>query len=107
MKIVTNATYYTCDHCTKRMFTKKGMSNHEMFCKSNPRNKHKCFDFCKHLQRERMEGQTVFTCLLLNEDMYSYKAEKRKHPVLKDEESMRMPNHCSGHEYMKITPPQF
>jgi hypothetical protein len=93
------------------MFGKGAMSRHEKYCKDNPINKHKCFDFCKHLSmkdnRVYLEygtsGSIEFTCDVSGERMYSYKFEKNYNkPATALNGLTRMPLKCEMHEYMKV-----
>lgn len=77
MQVLTNQTIYKCDHCGKKSFTR--LTHHEHYCKKNPDNQHKCFEFCKHLHKDKVEGSTVFTCRVKKIDLYSYIAERRRY----------------------------
>lgn len=83
---ITETTVYECGFCGKKQYRKCDMSKHEKWCKKNPNNDHKCFQYCTHLVRDReifddTEGyektRRTFTCSLLNKKMYSYIAERR------------------------------
>lgn len=88
---------YKCDYCPKASTSASAMSQHERKCKHNPNNKHKCFDYCKHLDRVAgMKNRVDFMCMLNKELMYSYKAEKSS---IKIEGLKRMPLQCDKHEY--------
>lgn len=103
-------TIYRCDHCNRPMFGKGAMSRHEKYCKENPNNDHKCFDFCKHLKRtvfidsddyENYEKRTDMECVKLKKFMYSYKFEKNYNkPVNALDGLERMPLECEHHCYM-------
>jgi len=110
---ITLQNVYKCDHCGKKQFRKCDMTRHEKFCKENPNNKHKCFQYCKHLQKseDEYEGQshydagetffgvkTVFTCALTKQKMFSYIAERKSLPVVKEEDSIRMPLECEKYK---------
>ena len=64
------------------MLSAGSMARHEKYCRYNPENKHKCFEYCTNLKRERViQGrhlETVFTCEITGNKMYSYLAEKKK-----------------------------
>ena len=98
---------YQCEHCKKNMLNAGSMSRHEHFCKQNPNNLHRCFDFCKHLEKtssviehdEMPLRVTHFTCLKLDKKMYSYKFEKSvgfRPMYISDLE--RMPLKCDDYE---------
>ena len=100
---------FTCDHCGKKQFRKSDMSRHEKWCKKNPNNDHKCFQFCKHLIKgeEEYEGvnydevfigkKTVFQCALTKQKMYSFIAERKKLPVVNESDAIRMPLKCDSY----------
>jgi len=108
MKII-QTTVYVCEHCGRKMFGKGAMSRHEKYCKHNPSNKHKCFDFCKHLQKldnyehddfGNLRGGCEMICLLSDKKMYSYKFEKNYNkPATALNGLERMPLSCELHEY--------
>lgn len=109
MIVLHNRTLYRCDYCMKHRLTKAAAVRHELFCRYNPNNRHKCFD-CEHLVRTdaaaaigadgelKHEGRQAFTCAKFGHDMYTYVAERRK-IVEKLGDVIRMPLECSGHEY--------
>jgi hypothetical protein len=103
---------FTCDYCGKKQFRKCDMSRHEKWCKKNPNNDHKCFQYCKHLLKseEEYEGhsnqdydetfsgkKTVFTCALTKQKMYSFIAERKKLPVVNESDVIRMPLECKSY----------
>jgi hypothetical protein len=108
---------YQCDHCKKKMRSKGAMSQHEMYCKENPNNKHICFEWCKHLTKEVKENYsepdyygpgeliervTHFTCQKTGKKMYSYLLEKKI--SFKQEfiiGLIRMPLDCNQYEVME------
>lgn len=103
-----NRTVYFCEFCRKYYIHKGHGKRHEKYCKENPANKHKCFEFCRYLKRsvERLEGEygfcgheTIFTCTKHNKEMYSYIAERRDilGYINYDE---RMPLNCAEFESM-------
>jgi hypothetical protein len=107
---------YQCDHCNKKMRSAGAMSRHEKYCNHNPINKHICFEWCKHLKKERVDilytdpetretevewSKIEFTCLAKNVKMYSFLLEKKK--AFKPEfiEGIeRMPLDCNKYEVM-------
>jgi len=92
------------------MFGKGAMSRHEKYCKENPNNQHKCFDYCKHLKREVFQSvddyenysrRTDMTCMVTGKKMYSFKFEKNyTKPATALNGLERMPLKCDLHEYM-------
>jgi hypothetical protein len=107
MKVI-ETPHFKCDFCGKRQFRKCDMSLHEKWCKKNPINAHACFQHCIHLLKteEDYDGstyynedytgkRTIFTCALTQQKMYSFIAERRKLPVLKEPGTIRMPLQCS------------
>lgn len=105
---------YICEHCDKKMFGAGAMARHEKYCTRNPHNKHKCFDFCKHLLKtsevvynggEPYCRRTVFTCGKTNKEMYSFILEKHASlwpydKILDGKE--RMPLECDLFEPMSF-----
>lgn len=102
---------FTCDYCGKKKFRKCDMSRHEKWCRNNPNNQHKCFQFCRYLVKseEEYEGRdqydydetftgkkTVFHCALTNQKMYSFIAERKKLPVVNESDAVRMPLECES-----------
>jgi len=91
------------------MFGKGAMSRHEKYCKENPNNKHKCFDFCKHLKWEKHYayddygnqcGHTDMICEKRDVYMYSFKFEKNTHkPATALNGLERMPLECDLYEW--------
>lgn len=106
---IQQETVYRCEHCNRPMFGKGAMSRHEKYCKENPNNKHKCFDFCKHLEWERNYayddygnqcGGSNMICTKRNIDMYSFKFEKNvAKPIGALNGLERMPLVCDLHEF--------
>lgn len=108
---------YQCEHCNKKGRSKGAMTWHEKHCKNNPVNKHICFEFCKHLKKERVNeteynsemgfdeivsSKVEFTCLAKSEKMYSYLLEKKR--TFKPEfiiGLVRMPLDCNKYEVME------
>jgi len=104
---------YECEHCRKKMLGAGAMSRHEKYCRENPNNEHKCFDFCKHLIKGRETLQShgepycsyvTFHCDKLNKGLYSYKLEKNVNakPTYFNELE-RMPLECDSFESMHWT----
>jgi hypothetical protein len=108
MKILHNRTLYRCEYCTKHRLTRAAAQRHELFCRHNPSNKHKCFG-CEHLVVSQQAaavgaegqlqhaGRQSFTCAKFGKDMYTYVAERRN-IVEKLGEVERMPLTCKGYE---------
>lgn len=103
---VTTGKIYKCDFCGKRQFRQCDMTMHERWCKENPKNNHKCFQFCRHLIKtsEEYDGEnfvghrTIFTCELTKQGMFSYIAERKRLPVINEKDSIRMPLECDKFE---------
>lgn len=75
------------------------LSKHERKCRRNPNNRHKCFEYCKHLKMDKCGINKTFECLKTGELMFSYKAEHRGLDfVIKN--LVRMPLECNLHEPM-------
>ncbi len=80
----TQETVYRCEFCNRAMFGAGAMSLHEKRCKKNPKNKHKCFEYCAHLVRSFNQTDfnedeflhTEFTCAKTGKNLWSYKAER-------------------------------
>lgn len=123
---ITQRKVYQCEFCKRNMLSAGSMSRHEKFCKENPNNQHKCFDWCVHLEKsledigyrsgnpdddERIRI-THMTCLKLNKKMYSFKLEKKanfKPAYIVGLE--RMPLECEHHqltsEHMEVSNLEF
>jgi hypothetical protein len=54
MKIQENVIVYQCEHCSKKLFRKHAMINHEESCKSNPENMRACH-YCTFLTKQTCE----------------------------------------------------
>ena len=103
---------YICEHCNKKMFGAGAMSRHEKWCKENTNNKHKCFEFCKHLEMTQeyeadydgyKQKFTKMICTKRNVDMYSYKFEKKTTKPANTLEGLeRMPLKCDLYEEMGV-----
>lgn len=104
--------YFKCDFCGKKQFRECDMAKHEKWCKKNPKNEHTCFQHCKHLikSEEEYEGvsydgeyegkRTVFTCAVNSQKMFSFIAERRNLPVIKEPNTIRMPLDCDKYKAM-------
>jgi len=105
-----NYTVHKCDYCGKKHFRKGDATRHEKYCSQNPANNHLCFQMCKNLVqgKEEYEGckdeikftgtRTTFTCQLTGQKMYSYIAERKRHPVVTEPDTIRMPLECDKYE---------
>jgi hypothetical protein len=92
------------------MFGKGAMSRHEKYCEMNPSNLHKCFDFCKYLEKTtnygydedgNQTGGTTMLCTKRNVKMYSFKYEKNTHKPTNALDGLeRMPLNCDLHKHM-------
>ena len=102
---------YVCEYCGRKMFGAGAMSRHEKYCDHNPKNAHKCFEFCKHLKKTHevidINGEpyriTHMTCDKTGKKMYSYKLEKKqtfRSTYVSGLE--RMPLECDEFEIMDI-----
>lgn len=92
---------YQCDFCGKKSAWKHVITNHEKTCKASPNNKHKCFQYCEHLEKsgDREEGTVTFECVISGESMYSYKLEKNQNQNKERISKLkRMPLECSNYE---------
>jgi hypothetical protein len=91
---------WQCEHCQKSGLSASAISVHEKYCRSNPANKHKCFEYCRYLLMEKRwlgHIEKTFTCEVTGEDLFSYKREykARLYPGLKNTKGMmRMPAEC-------------
>lgn len=101
----TVVTIYECEHCKKYYKRKHFAVKHELFCKKNPINRHRCFEFCTHLSKrtETEEGDdffpdrsyTTFYCAVTGEEMHSYIAQRRGMHICGYTE--RMPLECKSY----------
>lgn len=108
MKVKRNRTLFCCDFCAKHRLTKSAMQRHELFCRHNPANKHRCFG-CEFLVVEKepvgideagnlqRSGHQTFACAKRRCNMYSYVAERRK-MLHKLGDVQRMPLQCADYE---------
>jgi hypothetical protein len=98
----TTEKVYRCEFCNKALIRKGFMVLHERMCKSNPKNKHKCFEYCKHLIKDRSEysGEVSFVCAKTLAIMYSYKLERFAHKAerIQADKLIRMPLECQLYE---------
>jgi len=93
---------WICDHCSKYYIRKDHALRHEKYCGKNPNNKHKCFEFCPYLKKEKEidsgpyidREYTVFICKKTGNYMWSYIAERRKIEC----DGIRMPLECKHYE---------
>jgi hypothetical protein len=110
MQEIKNVSIFKCDFCGKKSFRKCDTTAHEKWCSKNPANNHACFRDCRHLLKTEEEyfvdsdepyagKRTVFTCAVNSQKMFSYLAERRKHPVVNEPDAIRMPLECDKHEY--------
>jgi hypothetical protein len=103
---ITLQNVYKCDHCGKKQFRKGDMTKHEKWCKGNPNNRHKCFQYCNHLIKEDEEyegsdfvgSRTIFKCGLTEQKMFSYIAERKRLPIINENDNIRMPVECDKYE---------
>jgi hypothetical protein len=105
----TKEKVYRCDFCNKAIIQKGSMTLHERMCKKNPKNMHKCFQYCKHLIKDTAttcddDGNRVnvgfsFSCALNPDvEMFSYKLERFKSNAGRIEKMLRMPLECDKYE---------
>lgn len=95
-------TVYKCGFCKRHYLVKHACEWHEKHCGKNPNNWHKCFDGCPHLSRETFTPENAgaysyitYTCTMLDKQMHSYVAERRRNPCVAETE--RMPLECAFH----------
>lgn len=85
------------------------MTLHERMCKKNPKNRHKCFQYCKHLVKDtegssfcidedRVYGFSFHCALMSDKEMYSYKLERFEKNKKRCEKMERMPLECDKYE---------
>ena len=110
MKTEIKKVYY-CELCGKHNLSAATISRHEKHCWNRPENRHKCFDYCKFLEKKRelIPGKspddrygykTTFTCLSLNRKMYSYLLENKVNFKPEFIEGLtRMPVQCNMWSY--------
>lgn len=113
MKVETK-TVFSCDHCKRAMFSKGHMTRHENNCTHNPANWDACID-CAHIkvgekvievwngpdEPDYRKTCKSFTCSLLNQEMYPFKAAKKKLPERFPEDfegQKRMPTKCEHYK---------
>lgn len=87
------------------MFNCGAMKLHERMCKKNPKNKHKCFQYCKHLIKAKNSyGETTFSCdknpEFSGKELHSYKLERyfKGRERIKKNGLTRMPLKCEFYE---------
>jgi len=104
MKIIERKVYY-CEYCKYKSLSASVTSRHEKYCFNKPENHHKCFDFCIHLKKERVDNgfdynneipksKIEFTCLKTGKKMYSFIAEKKGIVFHLGKDVERMPLSC-------------
>jgi hypothetical protein len=106
---------YYCEYCKIHRLSASTISRHEKYCKSNPKNAHKCFEFCRYLEKtqstrftedgEPYSRNTSFKCLKNNTQMYSFHLEKiaSLYPYNNITKGLiRMPLECDKFEIMDI-----
>lgn len=100
---------YTCDFCKKHTLSASSTSRHEKYCQNNPTNRHACFNWCKHLIRERKNDygyarRTTFNCGVTGKEMYSFQLEKKQslYPYTKMLKGERMPLQCDLYKEMEM-----
>ena len=99
MKIV-QTDIYICEFCNRKMFGKGSMSLHEKQCKENPKNKHICFSWCKHLEKgfNQENSEVTFTCNVKNTSLFSYKLERFSCHKDRIKDLTSMPLECDLYE---------
>ena len=108
----TNEKVYRCDFCRKPMVRAGLMKIHERMCKKNPKNMHKCFEYCIYLEKTVLEADipvfdedpyspreikfkcTNEKCDLFDKELYSYKLERYERKRNRLEGLIRMPLEC-------------
>ena len=98
MKIVKEIIF-RCEFCNKPMFNKGAMILHERMCKKNPKNRHECFKYCRHLEKkseqiEDEDGDVIGG----GYSLYSYKLERFKANKKRMINKERMPLKCKDYE---------
>ena len=99
--IIIQSEIYICEFCRRKMFGKGAMSLHEKQCKHNPKNKHKCFEFCRYLIKgfDKEKSETTFFCSKQNDlSLYSYKLERFSCHKTRIKYLSRMPLECNFYE---------
>lgn len=75
-------TLYFCDFCGKHYLNKVFGRHHEVYCRKNPNNQHKCFEcinlsiYCDQNDDDEIMS-TEFTCTAKHIELYSYVAERK------------------------------
>jgi hypothetical protein len=109
MKIVENQKIYCCEFCNKKHYKKNIISLHERQCRNNPKNKHKCFQYCKFLDKiydpceeNGFDRLIEFSCKnekcgFYEKPLYSFKYERFHSNKIRIEENdlIRMPLDCA------------
>lgn len=104
---ISKEIVYRCEYCNRAMFNKGAMKLHERMCKKNPENKHKCFQYCRHLQKEEGINGFYFYCDKVNKELYSYKLERFKHKADRLKGLTRMPLECEYYEIDREKHPDY
>ena len=104
----TNEKVYRCDYCNRAIVSKGSMTVHEKMCKNNPENKHKCFEYCKHLIKSTKTMDfgdeddilliTEFTCSITGNKMKSYKVKRNSVLLNETKHLIFMPLKCDLYE---------
>ena len=108
---MNNVQAWQCVFCGKlyKARAKHHCEKHEKYCKDNPANNHKCFDFCEHLEAgyqdipsdyddDAIRVDRTFTCKVTGKLMHSYIAERRGLGCVS--ETDRMPLECEHYKNM-------
>ena len=103
----TNEKVYRCDYCNRAIISAGSMKLHERMCKKNPKNMHKCFQYCSNLGKHHIQefdneiGKIVFFCDAKKIEMYSYKLERFKSKAIRIKGLTRMPLECDKYSCME------
>lgn len=96
---------YRCDHCNKAMRSNGSMALHERMCSENPKNNHKCFQYCKYLLKDKDDSDGTITFYCENtkskyhfQDLYSYKLERFYFNKDRINKMSRMPLKCNHYQ---------
>lgn len=108
MKIIENQKIFCCEFCNKKHYRQNVITLHERQCRNNPKNKHKCFQYCKFLKKHNdifdeneLNYPAEFRCInvkceLYNKLLYSFKYERYNRNIENIEQNnlIRMPLIC-------------
>jgi hypothetical protein len=109
----TNEKVYRCDYCNRAIISAGSMKLHERMCKKNPKNMHKCFQYCSNLSKDYIQtfdeeiggmcntGEVTFFCDAKEIEMYSYKLERFKSKSERMKGLTRMPLECDKYSCME------